>query len=277
MTPANLGRPLAGEPKRSFAVSTELNTNAAVIGRALGVCPDIHEQDHMFGYLAGHLKHPMVTALGYYFNGGRDDAARVLNVGKRLGVIAPGIRFLEFAAGYGRVSRHLSQAMRDLRAGKYYTTDIHPSAVSFLKEKLGLTAIQSTLVPEELPLSLLFNYICVLSLFSHLPDDLFRRWLRVLYDHLDPGGFMLITTHGEDALKIAPNMAEEYDNEKGFGFARRSEQLDLKPDLYGTTVATPRYVIRAVYENTTGRIESFTPGCWFGIQDEWIIQKPKVK
>ena len=179
---------------------------------------------------------------------------------------------LEFAPGYGRVTRHL---FPKLNARRYVACDIHPDAVNFLKDKLGVEAKLSSAIPEALAIGDTFDFIFVLSLFSHLPDLAFRRWLRVLYERLAPGGVLLFTTHGESALVKAPNLLEGYDNVKGFGFLPQSEQLDLDLEQYGTSVAAPNYVMSAIYSSTSGRIESFTPCCWFGIQDEWIVQKPR--
>lgn len=258
--------------KKSFLLTDEVVSAARTFGSALEVTPVLHPDDHMFGFLYGALNNPLEVALNYYFNGGAHDASVIVDRLKRLGISRSALSILEFAAGYGRITRHL---VSRLEAKRYVVCDIHLEAVNFLKAEMGVISVLSSSVPEELNIQEKFDFIFVLSLFSHLPDGSFQRWLRALYERLSPGGYLLFTTHGEAAMEKASNLREGYDEAKGFGYLLRSEQLDLDFKQYGTTVATPRYVISAIYDATKGQIESFTPNCWFGIQDEWIVRKSK--
>jgi hypothetical protein len=118
-----------------------------------------------------------------------------------------------------------------------------------------------------------FDFIFVLSLFSHLPDKLFAAWLSRLSDMLSPGGFLMFTTHGEAAAEKSQPLANALDKDLGFGYLEQSDQLDISSDIYGTTVATPTYVSEQVRRSMRGRIHSFSSAAWWELQDEWIIRR----
>ena len=251
-------------------INNDLYNKAKLYATPLGVVPDLHPNDHMFNFLSKSRSIDEATKI--YFNGGRNNALQISEVLRRVNIDPNKANILEFASGYGRVTRHLYPM---LRANSYISYDIHDSAVSFIKEKIGAEAKLSNSKPESLEYEGTFDFIFVLSLFSHLPDLSFSQWLTTLYGMLSPGGVLLFTTHGEAALQRDkdPRRAQSYDPKKGFGFLTKSEQADLNTNEYGTSISAPHYVIPAIYNATGGRVVSFTPCCWFGIQDEWVVRK----
>lgn len=201
-----------------------------------------------------------------YFEKGKEDALQVEDVIRRLNFKTPPA-VLEFAAGFGRVTRHLTKL--DLTA-----SDIHDQALRFLQTEIGAAAIPSAISPELMPVSSKpFDFIFVLSLFSHLPDKLFGPWLSRLSDMLSPGGFLMFTTHGEAAADKSPLLKEALDIETGFGYLPYSDQLDIGADIYGSTIATHAYVSEQVRRFTKTRVRSFSSAAWWDLQDEWIIQR----
>lgn len=86
----------------------------------------------------------------------------------------------------------------------------------------------------------------------------------------------MFTTHGQDAVKAAPDYFGSFQYEEpGFAYRRETDQTDINSDDYGTTIALPRYVARVIDDVIPGaRLVSFSAEKWFGLQDEWIIQKP---
>ena len=115
---------------------------------------------------------------------------------------------------------------------------------------------------------------CSVSLWSHLPDSLFQRWLSSVCAALNPGGY-LFSTHGANAATIVPQLAEVIKDGRQYGHLDGSDQKNLDPSIYGSTIVLPPYVIKAIYGATKGRIISFKPAGWRGsLQDEWIIQVP---
>jgi 2-polyprenyl-3-methyl-5-hydroxy-6-metoxy-1,4-benzoquinol methylase len=156
------------------------------------------------------------------------------------------------------------------------SSDIHDGAISFLSEKLGLPTLQSTLDPDLLKVTEKFEFIFVLSLFSHLPDDLFGRWLKRLIEMLSPGGFLMFTTHGELAGDKAPELREAL-GPNGIGYLVTSDQHDLSSKMYGSTIVTPEYVVAQINEFPEARLYSFQAGAWWGLQDQWIVSAPSQR
>ena len=90
------------------------------------------------------------------------------------------IKLLEFASGYGCVTRHLKKNP----AYDVVSCDIHPQAVDFLSSRLKVKAIQSVHTPEEFATVDKFDVAFATSFFSHMPKSSFGRWLKALYNSL---------------------------------------------------------------------------------------------
>lgn len=229
----------------------------------------VHPHDHLFQYILRTCGRE--EGMRAYFRGGLTDAQQAHRAMLRK-VNGKSLRVLEFAAGYGRVARY----SRDIFAGHSYTaSDVHPEACAFLCDRLSVNSFLSQTDPAELKYGGRFDFIFCLSLFSHLPHHSFGSWLSKLYSFLDAGGCLLFTTHGEYALVKHPKPFREIlDNSTGYGYSQNSDQPDLNAQEYGTMLVTMPYVVKILQEACPGaRIASFTSGVWFGLQDEWVIQK----
>jgi SAM-dependent methyltransferase len=233
-----------------------------------GAATALHECDHILSYIVRYSSRSASQGpeggLQDYFEGGKRDALMVEALMSKLG-LQPDSSVLEFAAGFGRVTRHLTHY-------KLTACDIHEEAVRFLQQEIHVKAIPSTTNPNEFALRNRFDFIFVLSLFSHLPANLFGLWLSRLTELLVPGGYLMLTTHGEAAGKKVKALGDVLDNESGFGFLPNSDQGDLTPEVYGSSIVTPKYVIERVFHGTKARIASFSPGVWWDLQDEWVIR-----
>jgi SAM-dependent methyltransferase len=256
-------------PEETYDKSSEL---AADICAAWGIPHDLHRNDYILEY--GIERLGLESAVHSYFHSGRHEAKQITETLEQLFIDNQNIKVLDFASGYGRIARHLNyfHKRNDLHAA-----DIHSEAVEFMVDRLGLSAHLSNVVPESSEIGFDYDFIYVLSLFSHLPEYLFGRWIKQLFEKLKPGGYILFTTHGQRSLISNPVFfGDFYSVESGYGFKSASEQHDLDVSSYGTTVVSPQFVTRTL-ENLSPHIllHSFTSGKWFGnaFQDEYVIHK----
>ena len=174
--------------------------------------------------------------------------------------------FLEFACGFGRFSRHL---VRVLSPQRLHVSDIVPGSVDFLKTNLGVEGFYSTSTPEALVVPRSYEMIFVLSLFSHLPCATWTRWLVRLFEVLEPGGVLIISTHGEKCARMAALELPE----DGFLFFGSSESQALDGNDYGSTFTSAAFVRRVVAENLAGSILHEFPAHFWSNQDGFAIVK----
>lgn len=152
--------------------------------------------------------------------------------------------YLDFACGQGRATRfsHLLVPRE-----KVWVSEILTTAVTFQTREFGYHAVPSATNPDEFRIGEKFDVIFVCSLFTHLPESTFTRWLARLYSLLAPGGLLVFTIH--DEVLRSP---EEKLNERGFYFGAASEVRGLDPETYGYCFANERFVRNAIHE-ATGR------------------------
>jgi SAM-dependent methyltransferase len=127
------------------------------------------------------------------------------------------IKILDFASGHGRVSRFLPAISS---VDKVAIADIKPSAVSFQQETLGFDGFVVPEHPEELKaLGESPDMIIVSSLFTHLNNNLFGRWINSLAHLLKPGGVLAVSIHLLDT-----------NEEPEFLYREKSEE-DIFPEI----------------------------------------------
>lgn len=150
------------------------------------------------------------------------------------------VRVLDFACGYGRLLRFLVHRFepKDICAA-----EIQPDAVDWVAERYGVQAMRSASDPDDFRPAQRFGLIWAASLFSHLPDGLFGRWLERLAGQLDTRGALCFSVHDEALLPPETPMPEA-----GIHYIAGSENADLDPAIYGTTFVTEAYVRRVVTE-----------------------------
>ena len=96
-------------------------------------------------------------------------------------------------------------------------------------------------VPEDFACGERFDAILVTSLFTHLPEERFVAWLRVLWGLLTPGGVLAFSTHSPQILP--PDVAMPG---SGILFAELSESGSLETSDYGSTWVTEDFVRSAL-------------------------------
>ena len=177
------------------------------------------------------------------------------------------VSLLEFAAGYGCVTRHLRGALpqADITA-----CDIHNAAVRFIEDQFGIDAIASISDPDKFALERKFDVVFALSFFSHMPKETWARWLEALARHTVDGGAIIFTTHGLRSMRGIPDCQLDTD---GFFFFPGSEQGDLSTSEYGTTITTFDYVYRQIANIEGVSLARFHEALWWGHQDLYIVRR----
>lgn len=250
---------------------------AAAEAARFAVAPEIHADDFIFAHHfeiqpdAGSAD-ARARVAEYYFADGDRSTGQLDRLVREHHPEAGSRRLslLEFASGYGCVSRHLRKL--DDRY-ELLACDIHPQAVAFLEQRLGVRAMPSHSVPEDVAWPRAFDVVFALSFFSHMPPRSFGAWLRALYAALAPGGVLIFTTHGREAycdLHRPPLTEDQH------WFLAESEQKDLPADEYGTMVATPRYVVERIERCPGAALLAFRQAAWWGKQDLFVVGKTDV-
>ncbi len=203
-----------------------------------------------------------------YFKGGDWNTKDVERVLGEAGFPLRGAgSLLEFAAGYGRLTRHFVQR---LAPSQVTVSDIDPGGVDFLRRRLGVNGFYSVSTPESLRHDRRYEMIVIVSLFSHLPHYAWGPWLERLSSMLSPGGVLLFTTMNYDDAD-----PKDFESQAdGFLYRRQNETRGrLDPGGYGAAFVTPGYVERAVAEHFDGRLVRFAHHALLIAQDAYVLQR----
>ena len=137
---------------------------------------------------------------------------------------------LDFGCGCGRMIRH----WRGLQGPQLYGTDYNPELVAWCRKKLGSLA-EFGVNQLRPPLDYgdeTFGFVYAISVFTHLTEEVQNAWMNELARVLKPGGYLLITLHGETRLhQLDPQEKERF----------RAGQLVVKRDVAVGTNACGTY------------------------------------
>ncbi len=203
-------------------------------------CTEISAADEMFNkaILPGYANDPNIALFKYI-----ESALRMFDVyqqivQKILGGFASLQSTLDFGSGYGRLTRSLVQHVDRQRI---WVADIYPNAVAWQAETFGVNALVSVRDPDRFAFSSPQAIVFVGSVFSHLPDALFGRWLRRLFELVGPRGVMIFSVHDEALLPKGNRPSAG-----GLSYLESSESDSLGTDVYGMTYVTEPYVARQI-------------------------------
>lgn len=195
----------------------------------------ISDNDEMFLMaLENTAGDPTQAAIRYHGNGLRIFQAIQQIITHHFGSWDNLSTFLDFAGGYGRFTRFLTQV---LPPEHIWISDIYPEAVQFQIEQFQVQGIPSTLTPTEYKIDQNFDCILASSFFSHIPESTFAPWLKTLYHNLNEGGLLIFSTHD---VTLAPNPFAL--SASGIHFIPQSESRTLDPSVYGTTYVSEEFI-----------------------------------
>lgn len=201
---------------------------------------DIDDRDEIYAFLT---KHPACKdrPVAAYFESGRNAFLSLVRVMHDLGrSVSTTNRMLEFACGYGRVTRHI---VRTLPSSRLAVSDIVAEAVDFQRATFNVSGFVSHEDPGQCQIPEKYDVIFVASLFSHLPLTLWHQWLRKLHGALAPDGLLVFSVHGPNCVPSGHAIGED-----GFLYFKSSESALLDVNIYGTTYVTREFVERSIVD-----------------------------
>lgn len=188
----------------------------------------IDERDDMLDFAIKLFDHDRDRAVANYFVNGYEQLELVRHIARWRDRQPK--RMLDFASGYGRLTRFL---VHERIADAVTVADILEGGMRFQAEQFGVKTILSTTLPQDLVIDERYDLIFVASLFTHLPAATFTPWLRRLAELLTDDGLLIFSVHDET---LAP---ETFD---GIHFVSTSESRVLDLADYGSTWVTEEYV-----------------------------------
>jgi SAM-dependent methyltransferase len=226
----------------------------------------IHPGDEAFRSVLDHADR-IDNPQSHYFAVGERMLERLRDLFARLELELEDARaFLEVGSGHGRFTRHL---VRVLDPSRITVCDLHHAAVDFQVDTFGVTGVYSPPAPEDLVFPERYDLVFAASLFGHLPDASFGRWLGRLYDALDDGGTLVFSTHGPGCLP-----GDQAFPEGGLVHQAASEGRTRPADDRGTTYVTPAFVADVVRERTGQDLALEVERGLFPTQDVYAVRKP---
>lgn len=232
-------------------------------GRWMRVDCTIDERDDVFRFFANHAL--AANPVREYLSDGWRTLSELMLLLERCGRPLVELRsMLEFAAGFGRFTRHLSRAL----PGRISCSDVVPGSVEFLRARFGVEGFESASDPASVRWPRRYELVFVLSLFTHLPLERWAPWLRRLAEAVEDDGLLVFTTHSpEQALE----QGVVFDADGAF-FIASSESTALTARDYGTTFTTRERVGREVAAALpSAGIEIVPHAFWHG-QDAVVVR-----
>lgn len=236
-------------------------------GAWMGLNCEIAPADDIFGFFATHPS--SMNPLRDYLADGWRTLSELLLLLETVGQPLLGCgQVLEFASGHGRFTRHLVKA---LGPDRVTVSDVVPDAVGFARGAFGVEGFVSAAEPEAVRWPRQYGLVFVLSLFSHLPAARWGRWLAALWQAVAPGGLLVFSTHGEEAVRRAGVLLDS----KGYFFTPSSESTAIDPQEYGTAYTNEAFVRERIGEHVLGMAGQprFAPTWFWHHQDAWALRR----
>jgi SAM-dependent methyltransferase len=230
----------------------------------------IDPRDEMLRFLREHRANPLQE----YFSSGATAVSDFEDMLDKAGRSYDQVdSLLEFACGYGRMTRFLVHRMP---RHKITVSDIDVRAVDFTTRTFGVRGFYSTAEAKRLTWNARHDVIFIASLFSHLSRPFWESWLPRLVELLEPAGLLVFSTHGSYALSLlgaetTPCLEETV---PGFWFTRSNETYGRLPtDYYGTAYVSDDYVRAFVSSHRLGEMVAFHPAKLWEFQDLYVLRK----
>jgi SAM-dependent methyltransferase len=133
-------------------------------------------------------------------------------------------QILDLPCGSGRVLRFLAQRFPE---AEITACELERGPVEFCVRTFGARPAYSSLKLDEVSLERKFDLIWCGSLVTHLNEAGIAALLRLFYRHLEKGGLMIFSTHGDFVTRRIPT--------RDFDYGLTQEQIDVLGLDYPTT------------------------------------------
>lgn len=215
----------------------------------------------------------------WFFNSGREsvrETERTLAIATRS--IDSFTSILDFGCGCGRMLLWLEEVGSH---SSLHGTDIDAEAIEWAREHIPFCDFTANGPEPPLPypdgaFDLVFNH----SVFTHIDERRQDAWLAELHRVTRPGGFLVLTTHGEHAARVqleTPGSgmdAAAYERLQDEGILHVTlppEPGSPHPDWYQVTYHAPWYVFE--HWARWFPIRGFVPRGALGLQDHVLVER----
>jgi len=151
-------------------------------------------------------------------------------------------KILDFGCGCGRV---LDWFQRLHQNNSFYGTDIDKEAITWCQEnisQIGTFLVNQPEPPLPFP-DKYFDFVFVISIFTHLPEDMQFAWLKELSRVTKKNGYLFISVAGKELFPAGSETATKQFRKKGFPWISSGGTEGL-PEFYQASFHTEKYISR---------------------------------
>jgi SAM-dependent methyltransferase len=216
-------------------------------------------------------------AIGYYFYSAEFLLSNLLKLLQELGVDPGQESILDFACGYGRFTRYFTSKFKLVVA-----SDLDQEMLSFNSSQFGCATFLSALDCEMVKVHRnKYGIVFCFSLFTHLNQDIWGVWFRVLFDLVEKGGLFIISAHSYKLFKALNHIQAvtlyERAGENFVFWADNETGGRLDPNYYGCNIIDTTFITeqcRAL--NNISLVKHYEMGEFDLYHDIYVFQKVDV-
>ena len=207
----------------------------------------------------------------YYFETGFELASNLCTFLEEVGIDPYQGDLLDYAAGYGRVTRWFVPVFNSVTAA-----DIAEDMITFNSQTLGTKSWISPSDPAGLRARAdRYDVVFVFSLFTHLPRDTWSKWLAAIFSMVKENGYLIFSTHSYELFKLLAPGKFETKPKKDFVFWEANETEGRLPtSVYGCNIVTEKFVRKELRRlKTADYIRRYKKGEFDRFHDIYIARK----
>lgn len=230
----------------------------------------IHPEDEM--YKTGEIifSGDKEKAIEYYFSSGKFVADKLASFIRAEGLEPNDMSVLDFACGYGRITRHLVDNFADV-----CVADLEFEMLRFQKEHLSVEGFLSNVdINRVLWPRRTFDVVFSFSLFTHLNPNIWEEWFWSVLECVKPGGYFIFSTRGVDFAMRTTN--DDITEQTVQHFKEKNETNGrLDPKIYGMITLAKEFVddVISASADKVERVEYFKGGDFDQYQDMHVLKR----